>query len=103
MADSKNDEAGWLVVKIVAVVWGGLSLITWMNTGHLQLNFWDAKKPAATAPVSAYTPSGCNRNYSGCVPNSPTDLDCADVLGPVMVRGVDVYRLDGDHDGVGCE
>jgi hypothetical protein len=37
------------------------------------------------------------------VPNSPSDLDCADIGFPVRVIGSDPYRLDGDGDGVGCE
>jgi len=49
-------------------------------------------------------------NYSPCVPIAP-DVDCAGgsgdgpayVAGPVFVTGVDVYNLDADGDGVGCE
>lgn len=55
-------------------------------------------------------PSNCNSNYSGCVPNA-SDVDCASgsgngpayVAGPVYVTGYDVYGLDRDGDGVGCE
>jgi hypothetical protein len=40
------------------------------------------------------------------VPDGP-DLDCPDIramgLAPVDVIGRDEYRLDGDHDGLGCE
>ncbi|MDX6281044.1 MAG: resuscitation-promoting factor RpfB, partial [Kribbellaceae bacterium] len=54
--------------------------------------------------------SGCDPNYSGCVPNA-SDVDCAGgsgngpayVEGPVEVIGSDIYRLDADHDGIGCE
>jgi len=53
---------------------------------------------------------GCNSNYSGCVPNA-SDVDCAGgggdgpayVNGPVRVIGGDVYRLDRDGDGIGCD
>lgn len=57
------------------------------------------------------TPSHCDPNYSGdCVPIS-SDVDCAGgsgngptyVSGPVYVTGSDIYGLDGDGDGVGCE
>ena len=53
----------------------------------------------------------CNPNNSGgCVPNA-THLDFAGgsgdgpeyVVGPVQVIGSDVYGLDHDGDGVGCE
>jgi micrococcal nuclease len=51
----------------------------------------------------------CDPNYAGaCVPPYPPDLDCPDLraLGlklPVRVVGSDPHRLDGDHDGWGCE
>lgn len=48
-------------------------------------------------------PSGCDPNYTGCVPNTGYDVDCAEVSGPVEVIGVDVYGLDADNDGIGCE
>lgn len=60
-----------------------------------------------TAPQQ---PSGCDPNYSGCVPIA-SDVDCAGgsgngpayVAGPVQVIGTDIYDLDRDGDGVGCE
>ncbi|HSW37560.1 MAG TPA: G5 domain-containing protein [Candidatus Saccharimonadales bacterium] len=56
-------------------------------------------------------PSPCDPNYSGaCVPIA-SDVDCAGgsgngpayVRGPVRVIGSDIYGLDRDGDGVGCE
>ena len=53
----------------------------------------------------------CDANYSGsCVPVA-FDVDCAGgkgngpayVSGPVVVTGEDIYGLDRDHDGIGCE
>ena len=62
---------------------------------------------AAAAPTrqAAAGPAGgsCHPSYSPCVPNSASDLDCADVGHPVSVPGSDPYRLDGDGDGSGCE
>ena len=54
--------------------------------------------------------SGCDPNYSGCVPIA-SDVDCsggtgngpAYVQGPVTVIGEDIYGLDRDGDGIGCE
>lgn len=53
--------------------------------------------------------SNCNPNYSGCVPNA-YDVDCAGgsgngpaYTGRVTVIGTDVYGLDADGDGIGCE
>jgi resuscitation-promoting factor RpfB len=53
----------------------------------------------------------CDPNYRGaCVPIA-SDVDClgsredgpAYVEGPVYVIGRDIYRLDRNHDGVGCD
>ncbi|HEX6472618.1 MAG TPA: G5 domain-containing protein [Streptosporangiaceae bacterium] len=53
----------------------------------------------------------CDPNYSGaCVPIA-SDVDCAGgsgngpayVAGPVRVVGSDIYDLDRDGDGVGCD
>ncbi len=61
--------------------------------------------------TSAHAASGaCDPNYSPCVPIA-SDVDCASgsgngpayVEGPVYVIGSDIYRLDRDGDGVGCE
>lgn len=62
-------------------------------------------------PVGPAAPSGCDPNYAGaCVPIA-SDVDCAGgsgngpayVRGPVTVVGSDIYGLDRDGDGVGCE
>lgn len=54
--------------------------------------------------------SNCDPNYSGCVPVA-SDVDCAGgsgngpayTSGPVRVIGVDIYDLDRDGDGYGCD
>ncbi|MEW9872614.1 hypothetical protein [Arthrobacter sp. HS15c] len=62
-------------------------------------------------PAAPAAPSGCDPNYAGpCVPIA-SDVDCAGgsgngpayVRGPVTVVGSDIYGLDRDGDGVGCE
>jgi hypothetical protein len=45
----------------------------------------------------------CAPGYSPCVPPYPSDVDCADVDGPIYVTGSDPHRLDADGDGVACE
>ncbi len=71
------------------------------------------KPPAASSRPTATTTStsGCDPNYTGaCVPIA-SDVDCAGgsgngpayVEGPVTVVGADIYRLDADQDGIGCE
>jgi hypothetical protein len=71
----------------------------------------------ARAPVTRVIAVGtketqqCDPNYSGaCVPIA-SDVDCAGgsgngpayVQGPVQVVGTDIYGLDSDGDGIGCE
>ena len=70
-------------------------------------------KPSAAQPKpnAAQPKSSCDPNYAGaCVPIA-SDVDCAGgggngpayVQGPVTVIGTDIYKLDADHDGIGCE
>jgi hypothetical protein len=62
------------------------------------------------APAPPPAQGGCDPNYTGCVPIA-SDVDCsggsgngpAYVSGPVTVVGSDIYKLDADGDGVGCE
>lgn len=67
----------------------------------------------AFAPTARADPGGskCDPNYSGaCVPIA-SDVDClggsgngpAFVKGPVRVIGRDIYGLDRDGNGIGCE
>lgn len=68
--------------------------------------------PQAPPAIRTTTPSGnCDPNYSGaCVPIA-SDVDCAGgkgngpayVRGPVRVVGSDIYGLDRNGDGIGCE
>jgi micrococcal nuclease len=68
------------------------------NTSQPQAGRGPTPDRAAPSPASS-----CNPNYRPCVPNSSTDLDCADIGFRVRVVGSDPYRLDGDGDGYGCE
>jgi len=70
-----------------------------------------AAAAAAKAAPAPRVQSGCDPNYAGaCVPVA-SDVDCAGgkgngpayVRGPVTVVGSDIYGLDNDHDGIGCE
>ncbi len=62
------------------------------------------------APATGNKTPKCDPNYSPCVPID-SDVDCARgsgngpsyVRGPVRVIGDDVYGLDSDGDGIGCE
>ncbi|WP_309227128.1 G5 domain-containing protein [Micromonospora thermarum] len=75
------------------------------------------KSEITKAPVTQVVRVGtketrqCDPNYSGaCVPIA-SDVDCAGgsgngpayVVGPVRVVGSDIYDLDRDGDGIGCD
>lgn len=54
--------------------------------------------------------SNCHSSYSGCLRADASDYDCARGSGngpyytdKVRVIGPDVFGLDRDHDGWGCE
>ncbi len=47
-------------------------------------------------------PGACNSNYSPCI-QTRTDVNCADLRTRVNVIGEDIYGLDRDGDGIGCE
>ena len=62
------------------------------------------EQPAPAAPPEpSGSGSGCDPNYSGCVPAYPPDVNCPEVDGPVQVLGSDPHGLDRDGDGVACE
>lgn len=63
-----------------------------------------------TAPNLNIPTQECDPNYTPCVPIA-TDVDCEGkggngpkyVRGPVRVIGTDIYGLDRDGNGIGCE
>ena len=44
----------------------------------------------------------CTPGYSPCIPVSP-DVDCSELGFTVKITGPDIYGLDRDGDGTGCE
>ena len=67
-----------------------------------------AQPIAAPSPQPALSPAptpapSCHPSYVGACLPPDRDVDCKDVPNPVTVVGPDVYRLDRDNDGVGCE
>lgn len=65
-----------------------------------------APAPEPAPPAAAGSGGGnCQEGYTPCLP-IVDDLNCSDIdnsLKPIHVSGRDPYRLDADHDGVGCE
>jgi hypothetical protein len=65
-----------------------------------------APEPETTqpgAPVQPDAASGCDPNYTPCIPAYPPDLDCGEIGISVTVTGGDPHGLDRDNDGLGCE
>jgi hypothetical protein len=66
--------------------------------------------PAGAVPAKK-KPKRCHPSYTGaCLDPNASDYDCIGgsgngpkYTGRVRVVGPDVFRLDADHDGWGCE
>src|SRR6266704_2452767 len=97
----------------------GVEILTYKVTflNGIQTHKELIRKVIVRAPVTRVIAVGiketqqCDPNYSGaCVPIA-SDVDCASgsgngpayVQGPVQVVGTDIYGLDRDGDGIGCE
>jgi hypothetical protein len=88
----------------------GLTFAPAANANPGDLSFAQFLGPNV-APIPQQPSSSCDPNYSGaCVPIA-SDVDCqggsgngpAYVSGPVTVVGNDIYGLDRDGNGTGCE
>jgi resuscitation-promoting factor RpfB len=97
----------------------GVEILTYKVTflNGIQTHKKLIRKVIVRAPVTRIVAVGikdtqqCDPNYTGaCVPIA-SDVDCAGgsgngpayVQGPVQVVGTDIYGLDRDGDGIGCE
>lgn len=88
----------------------GLAFVPPANADPGRGSFVESLGPYV-APVPQEPSPKCDPNYSGaCVPIA-SDVDCAGgsgngpayVRGPVTVIGKDIYGLDRDGNGIGCE
>jgi resuscitation-promoting factor RpfB len=97
----------------------GVEILTYkvMFRNGIQVHKELIRKVIVRAPAARVIAVGtkeaqqCDPNYSGaCVPIA-SDVDCAGgsgngpayVQGPVQVVGTDIYGLDSNNDGIGCE
>lgn len=89
--------------------WYGAEL-TDGSIGWVHGDYLTARRPSApirltgdVPPASAASGGRCHPSYAcRCLP-IVSDIDYSDIAGSVRVVGPDVYRLDRDRDGVGCE
>ncbi len=89
-----------------------MTLVDGVQTGKVLTGKKVVKKAVSQViAVGTKETQQCDPNYSGaCVPIA-SDVDCAGgsgnrpayVQGPVRVVGTDIYGLDRDGDGIGCE
>lgn len=105
---------GWTFVNFELVTRGFAQAATYPPDVRFTELFLAAEQTARTAEVGLWAatpePTGantsCHPSYTPCLP-IVADLNCPDVramgAAPVTVIGPDEYRLDGDHDGIGCE
>jgi resuscitation-promoting factor RpfB len=88
-----------------------VTLTNGTETGRTLLRRAVTRRPVTqVVAVGTKEAARCDPNYSGCVPIA-SDVDCAGgsgngpayVTGPVRVIGSDIYDLDRDGDGYGCD
>ncbi len=70
----------------------------------------EKSRPAPVQRRPAARVSNCHPNYSGCLDANAVDYDCVGgagngplFTGEVRVLGRDVFQLDSDGDGLGCD
>ncbi|MBO0867936.1 MAG: G5 domain-containing protein [Micromonosporaceae bacterium] len=88
-----------------------VTVVNGVQTGKTLLREDVVKQPVAEVVAVGTKAPQCDPNYIwACVPIA-SDVDCAGgsgdgpayVQGPVKVVGRDIYHLDADGDGIGCE
>jgi len=116
-----HDGSSWLLINRELVLRGYAQAATYPpDVRYIELflaaqtiarddgvGLWAETSAPTEPPVDTPAPADdCHPSYDPCLP-IVDDLNCPDVramgLAPVLVIGPDDYRLDGDHDGLGCE
>lgn len=85
----------------------------WIATRYTATEMPEQKPTRAKkdpSPKQVAKKRNCHPSYSGCLDPNASDYDCAGgrgngpkYTGRVRVLGPDVFRLDRDKDGIGCE
>jgi hypothetical protein len=100
---SSDDEGKPVLISRLAAACAGLALVAGVSAVSAT-----AASPAAKKPPKK---SKCHPSYKGaCLDASASDYDCLGgsgngpkYTGAVRVVGPDVFRLDADGDGWGCD
>lgn len=104
----------FLVTSIVSAFDSGMPVPTPTSIPTLIIRHIIAPTPKVKitpSPVATRVPQqNCHSSYSGCLKADASDYDCAGgsgngpyYTGTVRVIGLDVFDLDRDNDGLGCE
>ena len=112
----------WLIV--LSLVWGISSIFKKMETSSTDHNYEEVYRSTERPYEETYhstershedytdtsSEQKCHPSYSGCLNPNVSDYDCAGgsgngpyYTGMVRVIGPDVFGLDRDGDGWGCE
>jgi hypothetical protein len=84
---------------------GNAGVTTWVDDVKAAASLRSPARDAVVAIMADTRRPGRAQNVviaRTCLP-IVDDLNCSALKGPVIVTGSDPYRLDRDHDGVGCE
>lgn len=84
-----SGRARWFGMKPVVAVAGAGVLLAGLGFGVWGLN-------------GGFGGEDCSPNYEPCIPVA-TDLNCPEIGTQVRVIGEDIYNLDADGNGIGCE
>jgi beta-lactam-binding protein with PASTA domain len=102
-AVNRLEARGYAVKKLfkIDLVWPSNTIIDQRGPNRAQ--------PGEVIPLVIAKEPACTPGYSPCLPPA-SDYDCAGgsgdgprFTGPVRVSGIDIYDLDDDSDGRGCE
>jgi endonuclease YncB( thermonuclease family) len=91
-----------VVAALAAAVLAALAALTDATAAEATPSTSERLISAAAGPLAPRARLACHPSYSPCLP-IVGDLDCSQIGKTVRVIGTDSYRLDGDHDGYGCE
>ena len=86
------------------------SVITFANRSTPPAPATGSVAPSPSQIQFSPSESDCHPNYSGCLDPYAVDYDCIGgngngplYTGEVRIRGRDVFQLDSDGDGIGCD
>ena len=109
--EKNNGFFTWLI--ILSLVWGVSSIFKEFKASSTDYNYEKTYEPTERfheSHTNTIPEQECHPSYSGCLNPNASDYDCAGgsgngpyYTGPVRVVGPDVFDLDRDKDGWGCE